>query len=561
MRQRYGPAAKSRRPAREEESAATKFAEELRVEETQCGGDNPVRASQGGERMCGDRIRMQMRKVSGIGAVALAALTMQAGPARAQSARHEDFVKRSKTQLTLDGAAFRYSGPNIEWLGLEGYGPHDPMGPRFPRRFEIEDAFATAEEMGARVVRSQTMGDTVGCERCIEPEEGKFNEAGFQASDYAVAEARKHGMKLIITLVGDCAACEGGGIGQYLAWEKKKNPQDFFTDPGLIAAYEKHIDTVLNHVNPLTGVRYKDDPTIMAWEDCNMCGLIAQFLGGGPGALEQVSEWVETVGEHIKKEDPRHLFLDNSGIFRAYPKVLDDKSPDLFTFEYYPHWDWLLGAKLQTTAETFRQDAASVTSHGKAYIVNEFGWDRTDWKTQQDLQEVLDTLAKDTSISGDDFWALQAHLENFGFQPIPADTNDAGYAERGESGEWWALYYPGIKTLVNTSEDMAERAQQLRTHAYVMAGLPVPKHMRPEQPEVTTVVLGGLVAWRGSAGAVKYSIERLDPGSKEWKTVCDRCATDADDPWVDPHPGSFGSHYRVTAYNADGVASAPSEPR
>ena len=244
----------------------------------------------------------------------------------AQSTHSEDFVARAGTKLTLHGAPFRYSGPNIEWLGLEGYGPHDPMGPRYPSRFEIDDAFATAAEMGARVVRAQTMGDTVGCALCVEPEQGKFNEAAFQASDYALVAAKRNGIRIIISLIGDCATCTLGGIGQYLAWSGKKNPQDFFTDPALIAAYEKHIDAVLNHVNALTGVRYKDDPTILAWEDCNMCGLIALLMGGGPNSLGQISDWVETIGEHIKQQDPRHLYLDTTGIFRAYPKVLDNKS-------------------------------------------------------------------------------------------------------------------------------------------------------------------------------------------------------------------------------------------
>jgi len=495
----------------------------------------------------------------------LIAILMLAGltalPAAAQSAHSEDFVQRAGTKLTLSGEPFRYSGPNIEWLGLEGYGPHDPMGPRYPSRFEIDDAFATAAEMGARVARAQTMGDTVGCALCIEPELGQFSEAGFQASDYALVAAKRNGMRIIITLIGDCATCNGGGIGQYLAWGKKRNFQDFFTDPALIAAYEKHVDAVLNHVNTITGVRYKDDPTILAWEDCNMCGLIALLTGGGPGALGQVSDWVETIGQHIKQQDSRHLYLDTSGIFRAYPKVLDNKSPDLMTFEYYPHWDALLGTGEHTTAASFTRDAAAVTGHGKAFIVNEFGWDRTDWATQQDLQNVLDTLAKDPNVSGDDFWALQAHAENFGFQLIPANVTNHAYAELGESGQWWALYYPGVTTIVNTRDDMAARAQQLRAHAYAMAGAAVPKHATPPPPVITSIVFGSLVAWRGSAGAIRYSIERIDASTKEWKTICDRCATDEDDPWPDPHPSFLGVQYRVTAYNADGVPSAPSAPR
>lgn len=479
----------------------------------------------------------------------------------AQTGASSDFVKRAGTKLTLAGATFRYSGPNIEWLGLEGYGPHDPQGPRYPSNFEVDDALATAEEMGAKVVRSQTLGDSVGCELCIEPEEGKFNPAAFQVTDYAIQAARQHGMRLIIPLVGDCAACNLGGIGQYLAWEKKQNPQDFFTDPGLIAAYEKHIDAVLDHVNSLTGVRYRDDPTILAWENCNMCGLVAMFSGGGPAAIAQVSDWVETIGAHIKAVDPSHLTLDTSGIFQGYPKVLDNKSIDLETFEYYPHWAKLMGPGTTLTAATFTHDAATVTAHGKVFIVNEFGWDRTDWKSAKDLEDVLETLARDANVAGDDYWALQAHLPYFGFQPLPAESHDPTYAENGESGEWWALYYPGVKTLVNSAEDMAARAQLLRAHAYAMTGVPVPAHRIPPAPVITSVVIEGLIAWRGSAGAVRYSVERRDTGAQEWKTICDRCATDSDDPWADPHAVLFGAQYRVIAWNADGVASPPSEAK
>src|ERR1700691_2745973 len=283
-----------------------------------------------------------------------------------QAQNPEQFVQRSGTKLALAGAPCRYSGPNIEWLGLEGYGPHRPL---YPSHFEVDDAFGTAAEMGARVVRSQTMGDTVGCALCIEPTEGRFNDGAFAATDYALLAARQHGMRVIVTLLGDCATCTLGGIGQYLAWEKKQSPMQFFSDAVLISAFEHHVDTVLNHVNSLTGVRYKDDPTILAWEDCNMCGLITLFMGGHPEMLEQVSDWVESIGTHIKNVDPRHLYLHTAGIFRSYPAVLDNKTPDLVTFEYYPHWDALLGTSLHTTAATFTADARTITGHGKIYIV------------------------------------------------------------------------------------------------------------------------------------------------------------------------------------------------
>jgi len=472
----------------------------------------------------------------------------------------QSFVQRDGTKLTLDGKGFRYSGPNIEWLGLEGYGPHDPSGPRYPSHFEIDDAFATAAEMGAKVVRSQTMGDTVGCSRCIEPEQGKFNEEGFQASDYALAVAAKFHMRVIVTLIGDCATCAGGGIGQYLAWNHEANPQRFFTDARLIAAFERHIDAVLNHRNRITGVLYKDDPTIMAWENCNMCGLIALLSHGN---VAEVAAWSGTIGEHIKQMDRRHLYLDTSGIFRAYPKILDNASTDFVSFEEYPHWNAAFNVPAgvaPTSVATIVRDAAMVTGRGKVFIVNEFGWDRTNWKSTADLQGLLNAMLHDPNISGDDYWALQAHLDNFGFQAIPADSHDANFAVNGECGEWWALYYPGVKTLAMSAEDMGARAQLLRGHAYAMAGVTTPKHAVPPAPEITSVVVGGLIAWRGSAGATRYTVERYDAATKTWQTICDKCATDADDPWADPQ-ATMGAHYRVTAFNADDVASPTSSAR
>jgi hypothetical protein len=89
----------------------------------------------------------------------------------------------------------------------------------------------------------------------------------------------------------------------------------------------------------------------------------------------------------------------------------------------------------------------------------------------------------------------------------------------------------------------------------------VPPHAIPPAPVITVKGLG-LIAWRGSAGAVSYTIERQDSPSGPWQVISNS-ATGADTPWVNPNPPSslLGDTYRVTAYNADGKASAPSAPR
>jgi mannan endo-1,4-beta-mannosidase len=494
-----------------------------------------------------------------LGAVGLMVVT---GRGAAQTVLNDEFVQRNGTKLILGGADFRYSGPNIEWLGIEAYGPDDSMGPRYPSHLEIDDALDTAKMMGARVVRSQTMGDSVGCDLCLEPKAGVFNPEAFKVVDYVIKAAHERGLRLIITLVGDCSNCELAGEGEYLSWKGKKDFKLFFTDPEVIAEFEEHIRALLEHKNVFTGIAYKDDPTILAWENCNVCGIFV----ASPGHAEPYLTWVETIGSFIKSIDKKHLYEDNSGFFLFDPKTLDAKSVDIVTAEYYPHWDALFGGGQTTTSETFSRHAAIVTAKSKVYIACEYGWDVTDWPTREDFQKVLNALENDPKISGDGYWGLQAHADKFGWQPISAPSNSASYAKWGETGQWWSLFYGGVKTLVDSAEDMQARAELLRTHAYVMAGIPVPLHAVPAPPVITFKGFG-LLGWHGSAGAVVYSVQRRSDDKAEWETICDRCATDADTPWVDEQAKTrsltalFATKYRVIAYNPDGKASDPSAER
>src|SRR6476661_5548913 len=196
------------------------------------------------KRTVPDDARMRVALLT---ACLLAAAALVDGSGAAQSL----FVTRSGTHLLLAGKPYRFGGANIEWLGLAGYGPADPNGPHYASHYEIDDAFATARELGATVVRSQTMGDSAGCPACIEPTLGQFNDAAFERIDYALASARAHGVKIIATLVGDDA--QSGGTGcVYLAWRGISSPNcslvnmdPFWTDPTVIGDVEQHIAAVL----------------------------------------------------------------------------------------------------------------------------------------------------------------------------------------------------------------------------------------------------------------------------------------------------------------------------
>ncbi len=473
-------------------------------------------------------------------AIVLILVPLAAGAPRASST--SAFVTRSGAILELAGQPFRFGGANIEWLGLAGYGPADPSGPHLPSHYEIDDALTTAKEMGVRVVRSQTMGDSVGCDLCLEPALGQFNQAAFERIDYALRSASDRGIKVIPTIVGDDARAGGTGC-VYLRWRGISVPDctiidmaPFWTDQTVIGDVEEHIKALLDHVNVYTGVAYKDDPTILGWDLLNG--------GGSP------TPWTRQIAQYVRSLDPNHLILSgaaNVGLAAV----------DVCVSFVYPHWNLPLSF-VQNWIDACR-------SAGKPYIVYEYGWDTTNFPTRPSLSGFLARLRSDPEIVGDAFWALEAHAGGHGWMPIPADTSDPATARTGESGQWWAMYYTGIPTLVMSAGDMAARAQIIRANNYALDGVRLPRHATPPAPVMTSAVYtpspaAVRVYWRGSAGAQNYTLQRASAAAGPWKTLCKRCATDLDDGFVDSSPGARRSWYRVVPYNLDGKAGPASKP-
>jgi len=374
---------------------------------------------------------MPMQLPTTAAAVALAALALG-----------NPFVVRSGTHLELGGKPYRFGGANIEWLGLSNYGPAYPTPPRYPTHAEVDRALTTAKQLGARVVRSQTLADSVGCDLCLEPSPGTFNAEAFRHVDYAIAAAKKRGLRLIATLVGDDAA--GGGSGcVYLGWRGIDVPDcslahmdPFFTDPQVIGGLEQHVAAVLNHVNVYTHVAYKNDPTILGWDLING--------GGSP------PRWTKTIANFVRGLDRHHLILSDASNARL-------RNVDACVSFVYPHWHQGMAGFVQPRIDRCRR------AH-KPYIAYEYGWDRTNWPTLAAFTTFLGRLQHDPEVAGDAFWALE-----LASRPMPAEVTDPALAATEESGEWWALYVPARRTRVNTAGDMAARTRAIRAHNLALA--------------------------------------------------------------------------------------------
>jgi hypothetical protein len=430
------------------------------------------------------------------------------------------FVTRSGSTLYVGATAFRFAGFNLSapavannWL---------PDGAGYDRdvltHFQIDDAMATANEMGVTVVRVWSAANTLGSVQAQAQSSTYFaaiNATSLQQTDYVLESAAAHNVRVIFTLLEgyNCQGRVTGGKDVISDWTGT-DCTNFYTDAAQIAAFENFITSILTHTNPLTGVAYRNDPTILGWEIENE--------GQGTTA------WNTTMSSYIKGVDPNHLVIWGSNQVGTAPTSSDlaISNIDIYnTHQYAGAWD-------SSIADT-------VAGASKAYIVEEYSLDEA-------TSAQFSTDEGDTNFSGDLFWELVTHGDTHGWNHLDGHPF---------TGDIYAGYYPGY-----SSSDQATM-QLIRTHAYNMSGISVPSHQVPAQPTIMAVDVTGSgydIWWRGSAGASSYTIERSTTGpTSGFSTICNQCATDWDSPWTDS-TASGEVWYRITPYNLDNVSGTTS---
>ncbi len=412
------------------------------------------------------------------------------------------FVKHSGSSLLLNGKKFRFSGTNLYWLGLM---ETEQGAVVYPSSFEVEDALATAQAMGATVIRSHTLGISTGCPLCLEPERGVFNQVAFQHIDFAIEAAEAYNMKLIIPLVDNWRYYHGGKH-TFTDWLGISNENMFYYDSTAISEFQLYVRTLLNHVNVYTGIAYKNDPSILAWE-----------LGN---ELRAPLSWEQTMADYIKGIDGNHLVASGSYNWgdrkTIFAQELTLASIDIYTGHYYP--------PSITDLET---QAVMAQGAQKIFIAEEYDWNTSDGDS---LSSFLSAIEQ-SNIAGDLYWSLFPH----------SDSN--GYVQQNEH---FTLHYPG------DTPDIQARVGILRAHAYALRELPVPTNDAPGRPLITAI-RGNKIFWRGADDAYVYSIERSTRGlDGPWTTICDRCVTDDDAPWADTSQPAGQLWYRMRAASRSG---------
>nr|CAD1836937.1 unnamed protein product [Ananas comosus var. bracteatus] len=158
--------------------------------------------------------------------------------ARSQHGHHhhrDRFVRARGTEFVLHGKPFLFNGFNSYWMMSVAAEPAE--------RGKVSEVFREAAANGLSVCRTWAFSDGGG-DRALQASPGVYNERVFQGLDFVISEARRYGVRLILSLVNSFK--DFGGKAQYVEWAKNagvgvNSEDDFYTNPVVKGYYKNHI--------------------------------------------------------------------------------------------------------------------------------------------------------------------------------------------------------------------------------------------------------------------------------------------------------------------------------
>ncbi len=380
---------------------------------------------------------------------ALAAAGGLAVPAIAGDARRPGsapFVRRVGTALRLGDRPYRFAGANI-WYGAY-LGAAAAYGDRDRLRREL-DALAALGVSNLRVLASSEesplRGSIAPTFRGRGPD---YDPVLLDGLDHLLVEMGRRGLRAVLYL-GNFWEWSGGLMtylsyvngGRYIDMNDPAHPwpafpdmaSGFYGNPRAVALYRDWVRAVVGRTNRITGARYADDPTIMAWQLAN-----EPRPGGGDAVaianLPAFYRWVGDTAALIKSIDPNHLVSTGSEGLKGCMERADIVEAehaiagiDYLTAHVWPlNWSWVDAKNLAGTHEA---GAAKVQDYldrhvaiagklDKPLVIEEFGYPRdgggydpaatTAFKDRFYAQVFAAVLAAARSggpVAGSNFWA------------------------------------------------------------------------------------------------------------------------------------------------------------
>lgn len=283
--------------------------------------------------------------------------------------------------------------------------------------------------------------------------------------DYTIRRASQYGIRVVLVMTNYYP--EFGGMETYVKWYNTLNSATltksaFYTNETIKGWYKDWLNHVTNRVNSYTGLTYKDDPTIFAWELANepdgggvvawateMSAYLKETLQvqqmvavGAQGSLGNVPDNLvinkDTAEGRIAADDDFNYTFTRSGIgTNGYGYgtsvnhwgLLQIPTVDYVTAHLYPdHWGIDKNYAVEY-GEKFIKDHVAVAKYwAKPFVLEEYGVMRS---TMSESKQIHRDLAFDVwnnalysmGGSGSMFWILT------GLEDSPDADADGNYPD------------------------------------------------------------------------------------------------------------------------------------
>ncbi|KAM0751781.1 glycoside hydrolase [Meredithblackwellia eburnea MCA 4105] len=340
-------------------------------------------------------------------------------------------------QLYLDGAKYTVVGPNIYWL-CNTEDSSEPVGTPTDKG-RVREALAIA-------IRLHTCGISLGYDYAVEPTLNHW--AGAQAwdiHDYTIYAAGQYGLRVILPLTDN--------VGRYtnLRWRNVDQGNwgyQYYLNRGIIVDYRNYVNQLTTRVNSYNGLKYSEDPTIMAWETGNELGGYIGHDGYPP------FNWTTMATAQIRAMAKNQLIIDGTnGVYNYSTKAkapgLGSLLAQIMSDHGYPRNIALLKAEVPLVAQ-----------HNKGFLLGEYDW--TNSFGGDSLSSYLTYIESLGSYMGDMIWNVMGH-----------DTQCCNYIQHNDG---YSMYYPNGNTA-----DLQANILLVVQHWYRVRGLTPPSVLNSVQ--------------------------------------------------------------------------------
>jgi mannan endo-1,4-beta-mannosidase len=325
----------------------------------------------------------------------------------------DPYVRVNGHDLTIDRKPIHFVGANLAIM----------HGPR--SRAAADEVLQGAAKDGVKVGRVWALGEGEANAPAWQRDAFLFRagpdgwiEAGPAHLDRVVAIAGRVGVRLIITLSNNWS--DYGGVPRYLKWAGQREAEAatygasdrFYSDPKAKAAFRAHLERLLKRHNTLTGIPYKDDPTILAWE------LMNESTVSTAAGAEARRAWVVEMAKVAHELDPHHLVMSGVSVYRTESERREwlsvCKLPEVDFCDAHIYPEDLLRNREPALLESAIDDIVQLAHHvaGKPVILGEFGIhgdEQGNWERQSRgywMGRILERLRFD-GASGGVVWLYQ----------------------------------------------------------------------------------------------------------------------------------------------------------